>query len=172
MACSICGCGGSENTSGGLFKTEKEIEITTDNWQEYFEEKDMILTHKEYNSFDELVESYSLHHCIVLKDGYEIDVEKSKIAIEYQPYSELWSVDVDTDTLNISFNEKIEDEARYTQEDDLFESFKANEITYYGLKEHLGRASDDNEITLSDNHVRRVFFEIKRVQGTIYVKEK
>lgn len=49
----LCACGG--NTGSGLFEKEEEIEITMDNWQEYFEFKEIVQPYNTYNAFDELV---------------------------------------------------------------------------------------------------------------------
>ena len=51
-------------------KKEKIVEITMDNWQEYFEKRDVYRV--EYNEFDEIEEIY-FYGILALKDGIEID---------------------------------------------------------------------------------------------------
>lgn len=51
----LCSCGGTGGSSSSFFKTKKEIEITMDNWQEYFEIKDEVKSaDTTINAFDEI----------------------------------------------------------------------------------------------------------------------
>lgn len=177
MCISLCACGGSETSSSSLFKKEQEIEITMDNWQEYFEEKEVISASS--NAFDEL-EHIAIHQVIALKDKYEIDKEKSEVDIEYKWHIEEYCVDFDTDTLEYTYGDKIK--VHKTPENSRIDSFR--EHTYkigdnssqviYGL-DYSGKGDFYTRVDKeTQQRTTEKFFidEIIRIQGAIYVKEK
>ena len=151
MCISLCACGGSETSSSSLFKKEQEIEITMDNWQEYFEEKEVISASS--NAFDEL-EHIAIHQVLALKDKYEIDKEKSEVDIEYKWHIEKSKID--------SFREhtyKIGDNS----------SQVIYGLDYSGKGDFYTRVDKETQQRTTEK-----FFidEIIRIQGAIYVKEK
>lgn len=194
MCIFLCACGGSESTSGentdtktevkgntSLSKTEKEVEITMDNWQEYFEFIEVVCANENYNAFDELASvSYPYHYCLTIKEEYEIDIEKSNVAIEINGHSEYWSVNIDKDTLEISYIEKTKDGDSFNRVSEfkklnlIFEEQLDREL-YYGVK--LTPEGDPyiinfNEETQVGTMFRHFLDEVVRIQGTIYIKEK
>ena len=185
MCMFLCACGGSEGTSGGLFEKEEEVEITMDNWQDYFEFKEIVLPWNTYNAFDELEsENVTIDYCIVLKDEYEIDEEKSKVAIEYTGYREEWSIDVDMSTLDITYIEKVTDvyadplagQKEFNRTGEFSNiNFKNSETEYYGIQ-ISGRGEPNitwfHEETQTRTNIRCFLDEVIRIQGTIYIKEK
>lgn len=88
MCISLCACGGSGDSStgnGGIFKEKKEIEITMDNWQEYFEIKyDIETVELQKNAFDE-IEDVQLRNSgtkFCLKEEYIDSFVNADIAVE------------------------------------------------------------------------------------------
>ena len=175
MCISLCACG----------TTEKEIEITMDNWQDYFEFKEIVLPWNTYNAFNELEsENVITNYCVVLKDKYEINEEKSKVAIEFTGYIQEWSINADMSTLEVDYIEKIRDidfgfdtgETVYTRTGEFSNiRFKNGEKEYYGIL--LSPQGEPNltwyneETTIRTNQ-RYFLDEVVRIKGTIYIIEK
>lgn len=171
MCIFLCACGGSENSSGGLFKTEKEVEITMDNWQEYFEEKEMISL--KYNAFDE-IEHIEYYKVLALKDGITIDPYKSNVAIEASTHIEHYYVNIDTDTWDFEFEErkgdfeytnksKVKEFSTHTYEQGEYYSVEFYTVAenYVGTEKETGRT-----------YVERYFIdEIIRIKGILTVIE-
>lgn len=92
MCISLCACGGTESTSGDNIdtqvenhsgsnidtKTEKKIEITVDNWQEYFEIKREVNVHRD--AFDEIT-SVGISEDFTLKEEFMDKIVSCDIAI-------------------------------------------------------------------------------------------
>ena len=182
MCISLCACGGTESTggnnantqkeeSGGLFKTEKEIEITMDNWQEYFEEKEVLSL--KYNAFDE-IEDICFYKILALKEGITIDPYKSNVAIEANTHIEHYYVNIDTDTWDFEFEErkgdfehaptsKIKEFFTHTYEQGEYYS-----VEFYTVAENYVGTEKETERTF----VERYFIdEIIRIKGTLTVIE-
>lgn len=185
MCVSLCACGGSETSSGnntdtkteengGLFQTEKEIEITMDNWQEYFEEKDVLSV--KYNSFDEIEDIY-FYKILTLKEGISVDPYKSDIAVEANVHYEQYYVNIDTDTWEFNFEEKKGDFEYSSSEIEEFclNTYKQgdNEKQYYSVQ--FCRFGDNMVMTDKETqttYVERIFIDdITRIKGTLVIKE-
>ena len=174
MCISLCACG----------TTEKEIEITMDNWQDYFEFKEIVLPWNTYNAFDELEsENVTIDYCVVLKDKYEINEEKSKVAIEFTGYIQEWSINADMSTLEVDYIEKISDidiyntgKTVYTTTDKFSNiKFIDGKKVYYGIqinpKGELNLTWYNEEAKIRTNQ-RYFLDEVVRIKGTIYIIEK
>lgn len=186
---SLCACGGSETSSGNNTtdaKTEengsslsqgegREVEITMDNWQEYFIEKEIITA--TYNSFDE-VEDIIIHKVLTLKEGIMIDPSKSNVAIKYNGHTEMCYVDIDTDTWEFTFEErKNEYEHNVSQVEEFgIKTYRQgdNEKKGYAL-ELCGRV---DHWVMTDTETQRTYIdryfidEITRIKGTLYITEE
>ena len=126
MVFSLCACGGTatEETSGTNKETTnetteqsnkaddtkvddipKEIIITVDNWQDYFEIKEVPTW--DYNDFDEIEEIGYYVTAIVLKDEYaNMEVsDETKLAFEYTAVCKEVSFEGDIETLVITLGE-------------------------------------------------------------------
>lgn len=188
MCISLCACGGNESSSGnnttdtkteengGLLSQERrEVEITMDNWQEYFEEKDVLSV--KYNAFDEVEDIY-FYKILTIKEGITVDPYKSSVAIELNGHFEHYYVNIDTDTWKFNFEERKGD----------FEYSPSSEIEEFGL--HTYKQGDnekeyysvqfcrfgDNMVGIDKDtqrtYVERFFIdEIIRVKGTLVIKE-
>lgn len=183
---SLCACDEREGTngdntntqkeeSGGLFKKNKEIEITLDNWQEYFEEKDILSV--KYNSFDEIEDIY-FYKILTLKEGISIDPYKSDIAVEANVHYEQYYVNIDTDTWEFNFEEK-KGEFEYSSseiEEFCSNTYKQgdNEKKYYSAQ--FCRFGDN--MVMTDKETQRTYSErlfideIIKIKGTLYITEE
>ena len=189
MCISLCACGGSESTSGdntdtkteesgGLFKTEKEIEITMDNWQEYFYVAEDIECKVTLNAFDE-IDYIKINpvYCLQLKEEYS-NAKEFSLAVEYHSH------EFEVKTLKYNLNDNTYEVADMTEED--WENYKmfaeggdnkneVVEITNNNNHLCLGRYSNDNEVINGDivNSQIATFpnLEILRIKGTLVIYE-
>lgn len=97
MCASFVACGGEEtNNTGSQKQEEKTIEITMDNWQDYFEIKQCLGSYITTNEFDEFAEaSYDLTTFFTVKEEFVEDVVSCDIAIGY---------DADVSAKSVVFN--------------------------------------------------------------------
>ena len=188
MCISLCACGGSETSSGNNTDTKteenggslsqgegREVEITMDNWQEYFEEKDIVSAR--YNAFDE-IEDVIIHQVLAVKEGITIDPYKSNVAIEYNGHTEMYYVKVDTDTWQVTFEERKDEHVH-----------NVSQVEEFGIKTYKQGDSEKTEFALelcgrvdhwltTDTKTQRTFIdkyfidEITRVKGTLYIIEE
>ena len=107
------------------------VEITMDNWQEYFEITDFVSVWK--NDFDE-VESTKYGYCLSLKSEYADKVVDADVAFEYY-FSEPCYVDIE---YNIDTKHIIVGEV-YTE--DLIKDKNMSDIGMYATEEHYGTNS-------------------------------
>lgn len=87
-------------------KTTEDIDITIDNWQDYFEIEERILNNK--NDFGEITEVYKKYY-LVLKDGYELAEQGTSIAIEYSYICEWRYVEEDKQAGTLTVGELVPD---------------------------------------------------------------
>ena len=188
MCISLCACGGSETSSGNNTDTkteenggslsqgeEKEVEITMDNWQEYFEEKDVLSV--KYNSFDEIEDIY-FYKILTLKEGISVDPYKSDIAVEANIHYEQYYVNIDTNTWEFNFEEKKGDFEYSSSEIEEFclNTYKQgdNEKKYYSVQ--FCRFGDNMVMTDKETqttYVERVFIDdITRIKGTLCITQE
>lgn len=83
----------------------EEVEITLDNWQDYFElREDRKFSENAFGEFAELYTSYYL----VAKDGIVVEQSKSDIAVEYSTTYERRPYTIDFENKNIAYGDAIE----------------------------------------------------------------
>lgn len=193
MCISLCACGGTESTSGdntdtntkteesggsSLFKTEKEIEITMDNWQDYFIVTEEIRCKVTLNAFDEIDyikidPVYSLQ----LKEEYS-NAKEFTLAVEYHSH------DFEVKTLKYNLNDNTYEIADMTEEDwanyKMFAEGGDNknevvEITNNNTSLCLGRYSNDSQEISGDIVSSQIAtfpnLEILRIKGTLVIYE-
>ena len=137
-------------------KSEVAVEITSENWQEYFElvEREEI----ERNNFDEIEDMYKSAY-LVLKDKYEISGYETNIAVEYNYFTEWRYVEIDKENGVLMIGDLVPDREN--------EEHNGSMITIYG-----DEASLTNSRTWSDGmQAVPTGFEIVRMQGTLYIME-
>lgn len=155
-------------------KKEKIVEITMDNWQEYFEKRDVYRV--EYNEFDEIEEIY-FYGILALKDGIEIDSDKSDIAVEFGCHFENWYVNFNKDTGEFAYIERKDDFTYYETKTEAFRERTYEQIgkeqTCYAVE--YARLGDNYLWTDSEtgnDWAERYFIdEIHRIKGTLCIIE-
>ena len=171
----ICVLGICQNRSSNiiLVKTEEQVEITLDNWQEYFEEKDVLSA--KYNAFDEIEKIY-FYKILTLKEGILIDTTKSDVAVEVNGHFENYYVNIDTETWEVKFEERKDNfECDLTPKVEKFilNSYKQgdNEQNYYSVE--FCRYGDNMVVTNKETQrsfVERFFIdEVIRIKGTLCI---
>ena len=177
MACSICACGGSENTSGGLFETEKEIEITIDNWQEYFEIKSEFLYNTRKDDFGEEIEDeiefdYSTFLC--LKDEYKDGWVSADIVVEYDSnQAKGYVVEGDFTNQSCTIEETLEFDEAFADLSNKIETVKMRD---YQTILHFQGGAVCGENKYEGKATKRLIYsypdiEITRIKGTLVIKE-
>jgi len=184
LCISLCACAVEQTTSNDieadvenklLYQT---IEITMDNFYDYFEEKEIVSVN--YDDFDE-VDWIEIQQYFALKEKYSIDTDASDVAIEYSVYSEEYYVDFDYETFQYTYEEKVEDEYDYknilTKKDTFKNNYVNNgqqEEVIYGLNYWSHDPTSvviDEETQRSKTTGRWFIEEIIRVKGTISIAE-
>lgn len=179
----LCSCGGTGGSSSSFFKTKKEIEITMDNWQEYFEIKDEVKSaDTTINAFDE-IETVYLHYGTywTLKENFKKDFVSADIAIEVsnnQGVPALIKYNLDDKTFEIEYYEYSDNPYPYP----------FYEMTGRGSNRAITQRLTDIECVLDigknqqefenvEGNVANIYvcffpeLEVTRIQGTLVLKE-
>lgn len=110
------------------------VEITSDNWQDYFEivEREEI----ELNNFGEISDMYKDFY-LVLKGGYEIAGYETEIAVEYNYLTEWRYVEIDKENGVLTIGDLVPDRSS--------EEHNGSMITIYSAESSLtnGRTWSD-----------------------------
>ena len=150
--------GGSVDNAGDESgeKTAKAVEISIDNWQEYFEIVEREETKK--NEFEEIEDMYKDVY-LVLKDEYEMVGYDTSIAIEYNYIDEWRYVEIDKENGVLTIGELVPDKEN--------EEMNGLTMKISGSKTSLinGRSWSEGMQAVPTN------FEIVRIQGTLYIAE-
>ena len=137
-------------------KTAKAVEISIDNWQEYFEIVEREKTQK--NEFEEIEDMYKGVY-LVLKDEYEMVGYDTSIAIEYNYINEWRYVEIDKENGVLTIGELVPDR----------ENEEMNGLT---MKIGGSETSLTNDRSWSEGmQAVPTNFEIVRIQGTLYIAE-
>jgi hypothetical protein len=150
---------------------ELSVEITLDNWNDFFEEKDVVVV--SYNAFDE-VDRVRVLKTIAIRDEYVVDAEKSDVAIEVEGvFTDYYYVNINEDTWTIEYLEKKDDHEWYDKFVESFEMYNFN-ATDFGYSVHFNRPGDDYVFDLNSKpYVERYTIkEIMRIKGTLYYWNK
>ncbi|MDO4500739.1 MAG: hypothetical protein Q4B60_05620 [Erysipelotrichaceae bacterium] len=143
-------------TEGSSEETVKTVEITTDNWQDYFEIVERAETIK--NAFDE-IDSMRQSAFIVLKNGYEMVGYNTDITVEYNYIMEWRHVEIDIEKGVLTIGElasNLESQEMNGMITNIFESETS-------LIDGYGRSGDAQTVPTN--------IEITRIQGTLYYSE-
>lgn len=138
------------------------VEISMDNWQEYFEYKE---THAfSENAFGE-IELFRLSNYLLNKDDIVIYSGLSDVAVEYTyTYSER-ELTLDTEARTYTLGEIKDQEEEETTVISMDQLWSLEDAYQYGLAIGGGQTS---ELT-GDTMYYSAFGEILRIQGTIYI---
>ncbi len=160
----------AQSTKGTYYRNEDYtiVEITNDNWQEYFEIKEVLSTDK--NAFGEFDKLRS-QNCFRLKDAEStVNSVLSSGGVEYQYVSACLDVTVDFENMTYTTSE-TRNSADRNSTAELGYYTDPQGAQYYGVSIGGFVASD-----LDKNQVATVWrptdIEILRVQGTLYIVNK
>ncbi len=132
------------------------VEITLDNWSEYYE---IVEVHEtSLNNFDEVEDMYKTYK-FVLKDGYDIDTDSTQIDIEFNYTKEWRYVTVDKENETLTIGELVEDRQPEDMEGVMITAFQ-RETNMLNSREY-----SDNMQAVPCN------VEITRIEGTLYIAE-
>lgn len=146
------------------------IELTVDNYEEYFEWSERSSTGE--NAFGE-TESFSLRHYLTLKDEYmPVNVSLSNVAVEYSYVSICHEAEVDLSAMTYKMvgeeKNRTDTQTSTTTMGSIYHEGEADE---YGLS--IGGFSLND---LTESNVGTVWYtderQILRLQGTVYVQNK
>ena len=144
----------------------KAIDITLDNWQEYFELVEEAELYK--NAFGEITEGY-IYDCLKLKDNYKFALEKeTSVAIECR-YDKVWRyIEINTETGEIKVGDIVPDSETQGMSGSMEEEYTetrtiSNEETE-GIMIGSCTSMGEMQTFVTD-------FEMLRVQGTLYILE-
>lgn len=181
ISVSLVACGTSARRIGNMLKSKEKIEITMDNWNDYFEIKDIIKpgVEIEKNDFDE-IENIKLvgGTYFILKEEYIKRFVSSDIAIEYNTNQ--------AKTMLAKYNIKEENfESKYLEDDYYGLPFyewignRTNNICMDTVKNYEYLLTDKNgkygEFVSIEGNIADIYFimytncEITRIKGTLTI---
>ena len=158
----------AQGTTGSYYRNEDYtvVEITNDNWQDYFEIKEVISVEK--NAFDEISQFYSYTY-FLLKDTYgTVNPALSTGGVEYQYISTCQDITVDLTELAYVPVGKVHNTSDHNSTSEWHLSSDANNENYYGVSVGSFWGHDVNK-NLTVTVWRPLNIEILRVQGTLYI---
>ena len=156
------------STNGAYYRNEDYtvVDITNDNWQDYFEVKEVLFTKK--NAFGEINEFWGYTY-FRLKDTYStINPTLSSGGTEYQYVSTCQDITVDLDNMTYVPVGKVRNTADRNNTMEWRLSTDSNSAEYYGVSIGSFFVYDvDKELT--DTAWRPTNIQILRTQGTLYI---
>ena len=183
MCFSLVACGGDEESNNNnLPQTnnsstqqeqsnnakEKEVVITVDNWQEYFE-----ITYglkEEKDNFDKITYADSLVCSVKLKDKYASKLvdKKFEIDFEFEKSTYFWKANVNYESGTYELTEELESFNGLKSGDGSY--FEQATITNYSLDKAIIRS---DIITDGDDTIIQYpkILGLSKVQGTLYIYE-
>ncbi len=159
----------STSTNGSYYRNEDYtvVEITNDNWQDYFEIKEVLSGKK--NAFGEINEFWG-HTYFQLKDG-TVNSALSSGGTEYQYVSTCQEITVDLTNMTYTPVGEVKNTADRNNTMEWRLSTDSNQAEYYGVSIGSFFVYDvDKELT--DTAWRPMNIEILRAMGTLYIVKK
>ena len=152
----------SKFSSVGSIIVPKKVEITMDNWMQYYEVSPCN-SDIHYNAFGEI--EYLYHrHTLQLKNNYILhdsrykDIAKSSIAVEAEYTVHEQEAIIDWQSGKITPGAIVSDEYTCTKTGSISEN-----DAFYFMNEHLSKSDENPTIETIEN------VTMKRIQGTIYL---
>lgn len=144
------------------------VEITLDNWQDYFELYAKNSFSK--NAFGEF-DKWHLQYYFVLKDGIEISKDNNKVALECKYTEDRVQYTIDWDTQTVTYGEIFDPASQATQKvlgmewTSISEWYTSKYVKVFGCS--LGVWDIGYNLEGTVDKVNN--FEILRIEGTLYV---
>lgn len=144
---------------GNTYSCKKEIEITLDNWDQYFE----IVENTDWrkNAFGE-AENLNISYSFKLKDEYQTAYDND-IAVEIHAEKVLVDIDLDLAEGKYCYLDVINE----TYDFNTIETLTGNEINFFSCSDGY---FEQNDIKVSNIEILKNI-EILRIQGKIYLYE-
>lgn len=144
---------------GNTYSCKKEIEITLDNWDQYFE----IVENTDWrkNAFGE-AENLNISYSFKLKDEYQT-AYNNDIAVEIHAEKVLVDIDLDLAEAKYCYLDVINE----TYDFNTIETLTGNEINFFSCSDGY---FEQNDIKVSNIEILKNI-EILRVQGKLYLYE-
>lgn len=172
MIFSLVACSGTETNNSE--SNQETIEVTLDNWKDYFELR--VAVEEEMNDFDELEKIYPATY-FILKEEFENNIIEMDIAVEYsckEPFYQEFSYNVETGEM--SEGQVIEGSLGEPEVNETFTLTFSNDFSWgdvymdYGHK--IVQGFEGGSFSLDGNiaSVNRKMYtnvDIVRVQGTL-----
>ena len=158
----------AQSAKGSYYRDEDYtvVEITNDNWQEYFELKEVLSTKK--NAFDE-IDQFCGTTYFRLKDSYgTVNSELSTCAMEHKSVSTCQDITVNLIDMSYVPVGRVRNTAENNETEELSAAEDAEGARYYGCSVGGFVAYDVNK-NATDTVWRPMDIEILRVQGTLYI---
>ena len=158
----------AHSTNGTYYRNEDYtvVEITNDNWQDYFEVKEVISLRK--NAFGE-INQFCGSNYFRLKDTYgAVNANLSTGGVEYKYVSTCQDVTVDLTNKTYEPVGKVKNTSDHNSTTEMHNSTDANNARFYGVSIGGFTASDVDK-DLTDTVWRPMDIEIRRVQATLYI---
>lgn len=157
-----------QSTNGTYYCNEDYtvVEITNDNWQDYFEIKEVVSVGK--NAFGE-IDQFRSDTSFRLKDTYGVvNASLSSGGVEYQYVFTCQDVTVDLENMTYELEGDVRNTSEHNNTTEPRYSSDANDVRYYGVS-ISGFTANELDKDLTDTVWRPTDIEILRVQATLYL---
>jgi len=148
-----------------------EVELTTENWQEYFDTENIEFNYNwSRNSFDEIEEFWGCEYIVPLKEEYKnriTDLEKIEIAYELSGMRGYREIMIDIENAQVSIGDEWEDDYRPSE-------LHTEDYTVYGyelVESGLRFGFYANNARQGGGQIADLFevSELVRIKGTLYL---
>ena len=160
-----------QSTNGSYYRSEDYtvVEITGDNWQEYFEIKEAVEASE--NAFGE-IDQFRSNTSLRLKDTYgAVNATLSSGGVEYKYIHTCQDITVDLENMTYEPVGSVRNTSDSGSTTELGNNTAFNDARYYGASIG-GFVAGDLDKSLTDTVWRPVDIEIVRIQATLYLVNK
>lgn len=157
-----------QSTTGTYYRNEDYtvVEISSDNWQDYFEVEEITVTKQ--NAFGEASEFWGYTYFRLKDTCGTVNSSLSSGGVEFQCVSTCQDITVDLTNMTYVPVGEVHNTSDHNSTTELRLSSDANGKSYYGIS--IGSfCADDVNKELTDTVWRPMNIEILRVQATVYI---
>lgn len=160
-----------QSTTGTYYRSEDYtvVEITSENWQDYFEVKEVIKLQE--NSFGEVDEFWGYTYFRLKDTSAAVNSILSSVAMEYSSVSTCQDITVDLTNKTYMPVGEVKNTSDNNSDTELSSSVDCNGERYYGAGLASFCANDVDKNT-TDTVWRPMDLQIHRVLGTLYIVKK
>ena len=160
-----------QSTSGAYYRNEDYtiVEITNDNWQDYFEVKEVIKLKE--NSFGEVDEFWGYTYFRMKDTCGVVNSTLSSVAMEHSSVSTCQDITVDLENKTYMPVGNVKNTSNNNSDTELRQSVDCNGERYYGAS-LASFCANDVDKNFTDTVWRPMNLTIDRVLGTLYIVKK